>query len=104
MVAPHIHNEVLYIKSSGRMLDLSNNPIHVTLYTDMDINTILGIKVMAMMGRHYYETIGFHYEVAAQLTMCQMIRRISAMGFRDGYGCVHLTDDRDLTQGLKGCA
>ena len=49
----NIHNEVLYIKSSGRMLDLLNNPVHVTLYKDMDINTILGIRTMAMMGRHY---------------------------------------------------
>ena len=32
MVAPHIHDEVLYIKSSGRMLDLLHYPIYVTLY------------------------------------------------------------------------
>ena len=51
--------------SGLRVLDLLNNPIHVTLYKDMDINTILGIKVMAMMGHHYYETIGFHSNVAA---------------------------------------
>ena len=73
----------------------------MTLYKDMDINTILGIEFMAMMGRHYLQ--GSWIFITKWQRIVDDMSDDKENNRHDSYACVNLTDDRHLIQVWKIC-
>ena len=87
------------------MLDLLNNPIYVTLYKDMNINTILiviGYKSYGDDGTPLLWDSWVSLRGGSVVNNASYDKENNAMGFRDSYGCINFTNDIDLTWTNEG--